>query len=56
MIGAQVVCERIDAHTFRERGEWFVTFTVGAAVVDEAGPFDDELDALEAARRGGELI
>lgn len=40
------------AHIFRHGGEFFVSFTLAGEMVDEAGPFYDETDAIFAAERG----
>jgi len=42
----------IDAYIYRACGEYFVAFSVAGTTVDEAGPFDDELDAMDVGVRG----
>lgn len=39
------------AKVFLRSGEFFVGLTVRGIPVDEAGPFDDEVAAVEMARR-----
>jgi len=42
----------MDAHIFIGRdGEWMVSLRVDGKEVDEAGPFDDQADAMLAAER-----
>ncbi len=41
----------MDALLFRRRGEWLVGVLLDGEEIDLAGPFDDEYDAVMAARR-----
>lgn len=42
----------MDAHVYLDgNGNHMISLRVGEMVVDEAGPFDDETDAVMAARR-----
>lgn len=50
---------QLDAHPYRGSEGWMVELTMGGLEVDEAGPFDDESEAVDAARRsvyGGGLV
>lgn len=42
----------MDAHVYLDRdGSWMISLRCAGLEVDEAGPFDDEADALLASER-----
>lgn len=46
------------ADVYRSGGSWMVGFREESApeIFDEAGPFDDEDEAVDAARRGADVV
>jgi hypothetical protein len=46
----------IAAHVYREDGQWNVSLSLNGRGFDTAGPFEDEYDATEAARRMGDEV
>lgn len=47
---------RLEGCVYRERREWHVDFTRAGEVLDTAGPFGDQIEAVDCARRGADVV
>jgi hypothetical protein len=50
---------RLEGRVYRgreDRRAWFVDFARAGEVLDTAGPFGDQIEAVECARRGADAV